>query len=175
VTAVASPSPVSSPAPSEAQISAPGGLGNSRADFDATYSSPVGQAPNGLVVYRNNTFELHVGFVPDLNGRSALVVQIPRTSPPNVPLDQAQIQAHALLPRDAQPPNPAPEGNDQFVVERYTSQLLEQALPATAFSAGGGEPGQLLIVYQKNAQGGITRWMLGAGNDPNALIQAAGP
>jgi len=85
-------------------------------------------------------------------------------------LQQAQQQAHALLPKDAQPPNPTPEGNDQFVVERYTSASLAQALPPESVSAGGGQPGQLMIVYVKNAQGQITRWIVGPGNDPNALI-----
>lgn len=170
----ASPSPVASPAPAEEPASAPGGLGNPRSDFDATYGSPAGQTPNGLIVYRDNNFEYHAAFVPDLNGRSALLVLIPQ-SPPTVPLDQAQTLAHSLLPRDVEPPETTPEVNDQFAVEHFTSQLLAQALPSSAFAAGGGEPGQLLIVYQKNAQGDITRWMLGAGNDPNALIDAAGP
>jgi hypothetical protein len=137
--------------------------------MDAAYGGPVGETPDHLVVYRRNNTETHVLLVPDLNGRAAVIVQIPSAS-----TDQAQAQsaAHALLPRDAQPPNAAPEGNAQFVVERYTSQALAQALPSEAFSATGGQPGQFLIVYARNPQGRITRWVIGAGNDPNALLNA---
>jgi hypothetical protein len=118
-------------------------------------------------VYRKNNIEYHVGFVPDINGRAALIVELP---PQPLALEQAQSEAHKLLPKDAQPPNPTVEGNTQFGVERYTSQTLAQALPREAFTANNGQPGQLLIVYVKDQQGRITRIILGPGNDPNALI-----
>ena len=111
-----------------------------------------------------------MSFVPDANGRAALIAELPQPTAQPVPLEQAQTEAHKLLPKDAQPPNPAPEGNNQFAVERYTSQTLAQALPPEAFSANASSPGQLLAVYVKDAQGRITRWIVGAGNDPNALI-----
>ena len=87
-------------------------------------------------------------------------------------LDQAQAEAHKLLPRDAQPPNPAPEASPQYVVERYTSQTLAQALPADVFAANKGQPGQFLVVYVRDpAQATrITRFIIGPGTDPNALI-----
>ena len=66
--------------------------------------------------------------------------------------------------------DPTPEGNTQFVVERYVSQKLAQALPPEVFSPGGGQPGSFLIVYEKDPTGKISRWVLGPGNDPNALI-----
>jgi hypothetical protein len=135
--------------------------------MDAAYGGPVGETPDHLVVYRGNNVEVHVLLLPDLNGRAAVIVQIPQASTDQA---QAQSEAHRLLPKDAQPPNAAPEGNAQFVVERYTSQTLAQALPPEAFSAGGGQPGQFLIVYARDAQGRITRWVIGAGNDPNALL-----
>jgi hypothetical protein len=93
---------------------------------------------------------------------------------PFAALAQAQSEGHKLLPKDAQPPNPSAEGNDQFAVERYTSQTLAQALPASAFTANNGQPGQFLIVYVKDPQARITRIILGVGNDPNALIAQAG-
>ncbi len=95
---------------------------------------------------------------------------LPQQSSQPLPLQQAQAEAHRLLPKDAQPPNPPPEGNDQFAVERYTSQLLAQALPPDVFTTNKGQPGQMLIVYVKDAQGRITRWIAGPGNDPNALM-----
>jgi len=121
-------------------------------------------------VYRKNNFEYHVGYVPDPNGRAALIVELPQATATPVALQQAQTEAHRLLPRDVQPPNPPSEGNDQFAVERYTSQLLAQALPSETFAANNGQSGQLLIVYVKDAQARITRWIVGPGNDPNALI-----
>jgi len=164
VVAAAQPQPSPSPTPFNGQVSAGGGLGNTSADLQAAYGAPVGQTSNNLVVYRKNNFEYHVQLVPDLNGRAAVIVEMPVQQTPALTLQQAQAEAHRLLPKDAQPPNATPEGNNQFVVERYTSQTLAQALPA----AGGG---QFLIVYVKDQSGNnITRWILGAGNDPNALL-----
>ena len=163
------------PTPFAGQVSAGGGLGNTRSDIDAAYGAPLGQTSNGLVVFRKNDFESRVGFVPDLNGRAALIVEQPIQTGQLRALQQAQAEAHRLLPTDAQPPNPTAEGNNQFVVERYTSQELAQALPPQVFSPGGGQPGSFLIVYVRDAQtGNITRWILGPGNDPNALIGQAG-
>ena len=144
-----------------------GGLGNTRSDVDAALGPPAGETPEHLVVYRKNNIEYHVGFAPDINGRAALVVEVPQQP---LALEQAQSEGHKLLPKDAQPPNPSPEGNDQFVVERYMSQTLAQALPPEAFTANRGQRGQFLIVYVKDPQGRIARIILGAGNDPNALI-----
>jgi hypothetical protein len=149
-------------------------LGNTRSDIDAAYGAPTGETPNHLVVFRKNNFEYHIGLVPDLNGRAALVVQVPLQTNQLPTLEQAQAEAHRLLPTDAQPPNPTPEGNAQFVVERYTSQKLAQALPPELFSPGGGQPGSFLIVYVKDSTGKISRWVMGPGNDPNALVAQAG-
>jgi|SRR5579859_7368445 len=161
-----------SPTPFAGQVANAGGLGNTRSDLDAAYGAPAGETPDHLVVYRKNNIEYHVGFVPDPNGRAALIAELPQGSAQPWALDQAMTEGHRLLPKDAQPPNPQPEGNDQFVVERYTSQLLGQALPAQVFTANKGQPGQFLIVYVKDsAQGNrITRIILGPGTDPQALI-----
>jgi len=166
---------VPSPTPFAGQVSAGGGLGNTRTDIDAAYGAPLGQTSNGLVVFRKNNFEYHVGLVPDLNGRASLIVEQPVQTGQLPPLQQAQAEARRLLPTDAQPPNPTPEGNAQFVVERFTSQKLAQALPANVFSPGGGQPGSFVVVYLRDQQtGNIARWILGPGNDPNALIAEAG-
>jgi hypothetical protein len=149
-----------------------GGLGNTRTDLDAAYGPSTGETPDHLIVYRKNNLEYHVGFVPDPNGRAAVIAELPQ--PPAQPWtrEQALGEGHKLLPKDAQPPNPQPEGNDQFIVERYTSQSLAQALPAEVFTANKGQPGQFVVVYGKDsAPGGrITRIALGPGNDPQAVI-----
>jgi hypothetical protein len=122
-------------------------------------------------VYRKNNVEYHVGFAPDSNGRAALLVEIPQQSSPWT-LEQAMAEARKLLPKDAQPANPTPEGNELYVVERYTSQSLAQALPAEVFTANKGQPGQFLVVYVRDSQqqNRITRIIIGPGNDPQALI-----
>ena len=126
-------------------------------------------------MFRKNNFEYHIGLEPDLNGRAALIVEQPVQTGQLPALQQAQAEAHRLIPTDAQPPNPAAEGNQQFVVERFTSQKLAQVLPPQAFTPGGGQPGSFLIVYVRDPQSGnIARWILGPGNDPNALIGLAG-
>ena len=161
-----------SPPPFAGQVANSGGLGNPRADLDAAYGAAAGETPEHLVVYRKNNFEYHVGFVPDPNGRAALIVELPQANAQPWTLQQAQAEGHKLVPKDAQPPNPPAEGNDQFVVERYTSQALAQALPAQAFTANKGQPGQFLAVYVKDSPQGtrITRIILGPGNDPQALL-----
>jgi hypothetical protein len=177
-TAQPTPSPLTPPSPPAAPTATPfsgqvantGGVGNQRSDLDAAYGPPVGETVDHLVVYRKNSVEYHVSFVPDLNGRAAVLVGLPAQGAQPLTLALAQSQAHQSLPKDAQPPNPTAEGNDQFVVERYTSQMLAQALPPQVFSVNGGQPGQLMIVYVRDAQGRITRWIIGPGNDPSALI-----
>ena len=170
----ASPTPATPPGPTAftGQVSNAGGVGNQRSDLDASLGAPVGETPQHLVVYRKNNFEFRVQFAPDPNGRAALIGEQPQNGQP-IALQQAQSEAHKLLPKDAQPPNQTPEGNDQFVVERYTSRTLAAALPPEAFTANGGQPGDLMIVYVKDAQGRITRWIVGLGNDANKLISQA--
>jgi hypothetical protein len=163
-----------SPTPFAGQVAGAGGAGNTRADFDQAYGAAAGETPEHLIVYRKNNMEFHVNFVPDPNGRAALLVEMPQpqTNASPLTIESATADAHRLLPRDAQPPNPQQEGSDQFVVERYTSQLFAQALPASAFSANGGQPGQFLVVYVRDPaqQSRITRFIIGAGNDPQALL-----
>lgn len=165
------PAPAAPPTPTPfaGQVASAGGMGNTRSDIDAAYGPPTGETPDNLVAYRKGAFEYHVGFAPDLNGRATLIVEIPQQNQP-LPLDQAQTEAHKLLPRDAQPPNQTPEGNNQFAVERYTSQTLAQALSPDVFAARNAQPGQFMLVYVKDPQGRITRMIMGLGNDPNALI-----
>jgi hypothetical protein len=150
-----------------------GGLGNTRADLDAAYGAPAGESPGQLVVYRKNALEYHVQFVPDLNGRAAAIVESSQAPATPVTLASAATEAHKLLPKDAQPPNAQQEGNAQYVVERYTSQTLAQALPAQASGASQGQPGQFMVVYVRDTTtqaDRISRIVVGPGTDANALI-----
>jgi hypothetical protein len=100
-----------------------------------------------------------------------LIAVIPPANPP-LTLEAAMTQARALLPRDAQPPSASPEGNDAFVVQRYTSQSLLNALGPEVFEAAQTPPGQVLVVFARDpAQNGrVTRIVVGVGNDPAGML-----
>jgi hypothetical protein len=84
-------------------------------------------------------------------------------------LSASQSEARKLMPHDAPPLAAQREGNDQWVVERFTRPPGAKALPDAA-----GQPGDFLVVHVKDAQGRIVRILVGAGDDPNALIAQAG-
>jgi hypothetical protein len=164
------PTQPSTPTPFVGQVANPGGLGNTRADLQSTYGAPAGETPGDLVVFRKAPLEYHVGLAPDLNGRAAVIVVLPGQQQAWTP-DMAMPEARKLLPKDAQPPTPPAEGNDQFIVQRFSSQSLAQALGDDAFAAVGAQPGQFLVVYARDpAIGRITRIVIGVGSDPAALL-----
>jgi hypothetical protein len=146
-------------------------VGNTRADHDAAYGPPTGETPDKLVVYRKDSVEYRVGFVPDINGRSALIVEVPPTSGAQpLTLEAAIAAARKLLPKDAQPPSPVPESNTEFAVQRFTSQSLLAALGPAVFQAAQAPPGQIMAVYARDPQGRITRIIVGVGNEPRTLL-----
>jgi hypothetical protein len=75
--------------------------------------------------------------------------------------DQAVRESRRYFPTDTRPRADAPEGNPEFVVERFESASLEAALGIGEFS----------VVYLKDRQGLITRYVLGLGEDFAALIE----
>jgi hypothetical protein len=160
------------PTPFAGQVSAAGGLGNTRQDVDAAYGAPTGQTPDQLVVYRRGNVEYHLAFTPDPPRAWLIAELVPQGT--QMTLEQAMPEARRLFPRDAQPRTSQPEGNNQFVVERFTSPTLGQAIPAQQFAQRGGNPGDFLAVYARDpAQAGrITRVIVGIGDDPNVLLGA---
>jgi hypothetical protein len=161
------PTPPPSPTPFAGQVSNAGGIGNTRADLQTALGAPAGETPEHLVVFRKDNLEYHVDLAPDLNGRVTLIVEIPQQP---MTLEAAMAEARKMLPRDVQPPSPQPEGNDQFVAQRFTSQMLAQALGAEPFAAVQAQPGEMLAVYARDAGGRITRIVVGIGSDPSALL-----
>ncbi|MDQ6673523.1 MAG: sortase [Chloroflexota bacterium] len=148
------PTPVFTGEPSLA-----GGIGNSRADLEKALGRATGETSGKLVVFRQPGRELHVVFTPD-PPRAALLAEI-FGSGNRMSLDAAVREARKLLPTDTLPRADAPEGNSQFVVERFTSPGLAQALGSGDFS----------VVYTHDATGAITSILLGLGDDFEALIQ----
>jgi hypothetical protein len=147
-------------------------VGNTRSDLDAAYGAPAGETPDRLVVYRRGNIEYHAGYTPESSRAWLIVELVPQGT--QMSLEQAMAEARKLFPRDAQPRGTQPEGNDQFVAERFRSDLLAQAIPADQFQSRRGSPGDFLTVFARDgAQGGrITRLIVGIGDDPNPLLAA---
>jgi hypothetical protein len=162
---------VAAPTAFAGQVADAGGVGNTRADLDAAYGPPTGETPDKLVVYRKDNVEYRVGLAPDINGRGTLIIEVPAASTAQpLTLEAAIAAARKLLPKDAQPPSPVPESNPEFAVQRFTSQSLLAALGPAAFQTAQAPPGQILAIYGRDAQGRITRIIVGIGNDPRALL-----
>jgi hypothetical protein len=146
------------PTPYAGEPSLPGGIGNSRADLEKALGKATGETSDKLVVFHETGREIRVAFTPD-PPRASLLTEIPGPGA-RLTFDVAVRDARKFFPRDAQPRAAAPEGNSQFVVERFSSPTLEQALGSGDFS----------VVYTRDAQGSITSIVLGLGDDYAALI-----
>ena len=139
--------------------SLPGGIGNTRVDLERPLGKATGETSGKLVVFRQPGREFHVVFTPD-PPRVALVSEILAPGS-RMTLDAAVREARTLFPNDTLPRAKAPEGNNQFVVERFTSANLAQALGSGDFS----------VIYTCDPTGAITSILLGLGDDFEALIQ----
>jgi hypothetical protein len=150
--------------PFEGEPSLAGGLGNSRDDVQAALGSPLGETPGKLVVFRQPGREVHVHFTPD-PPRAAMLVSIPNAGT-RLTFGAAVAESRRFFPSDTQPRVVAPEGNSQFIVERFQSPTLARALglPVAEFS----------VVYIRDPpSGSIVRTIIGLGDDVDALIEAA--
>lgn len=136
-----------------------GGIGNTRVDLERVLGRASGETPGKLVVFRQPGRELHVVFTPD-PPRAALVAEM-FASGNRMRFDAAVREARKLLPTDSLPRAAGPEGNSQFVVERFTSPSLAQALGSADFS----------VVYTRDKTGSITSILVGLGDDFEAVLQ----
>ena len=161
-TAVAlEPTATPMPTPYAGEPSSAGGVGNTRANLEKAFGYATGETAAKLVVFRQPGGELHVRFTPD-PPRASLLAWFP-TAPET--FDKAVADARKLFPTDTQPNSAGPEGNSQFIVERFTSATLAQALtlPSPDFS----------VVYTRDAKGSITSVVLGPGDDIDALLTSS--
>jgi LPXTG-site transpeptidase (sortase) family protein len=169
------PPPTPTPAPPRplTQVSGPGGLGNTDADLAKTYGGPVGEATGGLVVYRGNGQEYRAAYadVDDPPARRAVMVARVAAAGASLSLDEARKAAKALLPSDAKPRGGGPEGNQRFVVERFTSEALATAIPPQGYAEGQADPGDFLVVYARQPNGRITDVVVGIGDDAEGLLR----
>jgi LPXTG-site transpeptidase (sortase) family protein len=169
----APPTPTPAPPRPVVQISPPGGLGNTDADLVKAFGAPVGEASGGLVVYHNWGAEYRTAYADTTDPparRAVMVARVPAAGA-SFSLDQARKEAQALLPRDAVRRGSGPEGNARFVVERYTSAALADAIPPQGYAEGESDPGDFLVVYARQADGRITDIILGMGNDAEGLLR----
>jgi LPXTG-site transpeptidase (sortase) family protein len=145
------------PTPYAGEPSLPGGLANTRVNLEKAFGQAGGETGGKLVVFRHQGGEIHVHFGPD-PPRAQLVAEF--LNPP-LSFDAAVREARNLFPTDAQPRTTTPEGNAQFVVERFTSNQLAQALSTAS--------GNFSVIYAKNPAGAITSIVLGVGDDLDAI------
>ncbi|HEV7662512.1 MAG TPA: sortase [Chloroflexota bacterium] len=151
------PTPV--PTPFAGEPSLAGGIGNTRADLEKAYGHATGETSGKLVVFRAASREVHVLFTPDPPRGALLSIVIS----PSLSFDAAVREARKLFPKDTTPRAAAPEGNPRFVVERFTSPTLEQALGTADFT----------VIYPRDDKGAITGIIVGLGDDIDALLQQA--
>jgi hypothetical protein len=149
------------PTPFAGEVSLPGGLGNTRPDVGKVLGPPVGETVDKLVVFRPSGREVHVLFTPD-PPRAALLVLVPGS---RMTFSAAVNEARRYLPKDTQPRIDAPEGNPQFIVERFASPVLADAL--------GIPSGDFSVIYTRDAQGNVTKIVFGLGDDIDALLEAS--
>jgi sortase A len=166
----APPTPTPGPAPPAAQVSPPGGLGNTDTDLAKALGAPVGEANGGLVVYHFAGAEYRAAYAETADAPARRAVMVARLPARPMTLEEARKEAQALLPRDARPRSSA-EGNQRYVVERYTSAALAKALPPQGYAEGQSEPGDFLVVYTRLPDGRITDVIIGIGNDADGLLR----
>jgi LPXTG-site transpeptidase (sortase) family protein len=156
-TAVAlAPTPVP---PFVGEPSLPGGVGNTRVNIEKAFGLATGETSGKLVVFRQTGREIRVAFTPD-PPRAFLVVALPATG---LSFEAAIKESRKLFPTDTRPRGAAPEGNPKFVVERFTSPTLAEALGSGDFS----------VLYTRDAKGTFSSIVLGLGDDFAALLEHA--
>jgi hypothetical protein len=168
------PTPTPAPPRPVVQLSAPGGLGNTDADLAKAFGAPVGEASGGLAVYHANGVEYRAAYTDTTNPPARRAAMIARLPAKPMSLDDARKQAQALLPKDAVRRGSAPEGNDKYVLERYSSPALADALPPQGYAEGESDPGDFLVVYTRLPDGRITDIVVGLGNDAEGLLRPLG-
>jgi LPXTG-site transpeptidase (sortase) family protein len=173
-----SPAPAETPTPRPTPgppvpVSPPGGLGNTDADLAKAYGGPVGEATGGLAVYHMWGSEYRAAFGDPGDGsprRALMVARVPAAGE-SFSLDEAKKLARDLLPKDAQARGRGPEGNPNFVVERFRSRVLATAVPGQWFEDRQSSPGDFLVVYARQGDGRVTDVVVGIGDDAEGLLR----
>jgi LPXTG-site transpeptidase (sortase) family protein len=148
--------PIPVPTPFTGEPSLPGGIGNSRISLEKTFGLATGETSGKLVVFRPVDREVRVRFSPD-PPRASMLAEFFKAA---MSFDAAVGESRKLFPADTAPRSAAPEGNQQIVVERFTSPTLALVLGSADFS----------VIYTRDTTGAITSIVLGPGDDIDALV-----
>jgi hypothetical protein len=107
--------------------------------------------------------------VPSGGKRALLVADV---FPSNAPLslDAAVALSRTLFPNDTQPRDAGPEGNQRFVVERFTSPNLALAFPPEWFADRQAQPGDFIVVYARRSDGHIAYFAISVGDDAEGVL-----
>jgi sortase family protein len=146
------------PTPYAGEPSLAGGIGNTRPNLEKAFGQATGETTDRLVVFRQPDAEVHVRFSPD-PPRATVLAYLPKTS---LSFDAAVQEARKLFPPDTQPISDGPEGNSEFIVERFSSSSLAQALRLAS--------GEFSVVYTRDGKGNVTSIVVGPGNDLDTLL-----
>ena len=164
------------PAPKLAQLSPPGGLGNTDSNLASAFGPPRGESADKLAVYpaHDQHLEQRAQLVEVPSSplrRAVLVAAIPPSGSP-LPFEDAVRLSRSLLPNDTQPRAAGPDGNPRFVVERFTSPSLAALLPPEWFADRQAQPGDFLVVYARRPDGRVASFVVGVGDTPDTLLAA---
>lgn len=141
------------PVVSANQVSAPGGLGNTRTDFEETYGTPTG-LQGTMVAFRDGAV------AATFDGSRATRVLITFAKPVD-DLDRARAQVKPLAPPDA-----TLVGTMQVGANRV-ADLFHSARLATQVVAPLHTPsGQYVVVYLSDNSGAIKQVLLSVGRVP---------
>jgi hypothetical protein len=88
-------------------------------------------------------------------------------------LEAARTAVQPLFPTDAERRSTQPEGNDDFVVERYRSATLARAIPEDVQASWGGQSGNFLVIYgrSRDTGGRIDRVIIAIGDNVDLARQ----
>lgn len=132
-----------------------GGLGKTRAEWEAVYQKPE-KEQSGLITYANGNY-----YIMFLDGRVSYIEH--RWGDQDAKsLDYATGAAKPLLPTDAKLLQTY-KSRAGSTVDLFHSDALAQIFPAEAFIAGA--PGDFVVIYG-DITGKVTRFVIGLGNNP---------
>jgi LPXTG-site transpeptidase (sortase) family protein len=166
------PTPIpegAAPAVDPDAVLAQAGLGAMRGTFDATLGAPLGETPGKLVVYRRGSNEYHVEFTPD-PPRAELIDILAMGPDTSLSIPTAVVRSRSAFPSDATPRTAAPEQVANTIVERFWSAAVAETLGQPI---RGGQAGDFVAVYARDARGEVTHVVVGSGDDPAGALNDA--
>jgi hypothetical protein len=138
--------------PAGLEPSRPGGFGDTRRSFEATYGPSTGRTPEGLETFSTPEADILASFRDDRDERLVYKPKNDRV----FGLDEARSLARGLIPGDAQPVSTTGQESGR-PVDVFQSRTLAEVSPASQ--------GRLRVIYTPASQGQFAGFdiQLGAG------------